>query len=44
MLQMRYAELVSEKQEAESRVALLEDKLMAEAEAINEAQLAEMDS
>ncbi|KAF9532437.1 pre-mRNA splicing factor component-domain-containing protein [Crepidotus variabilis] len=43
MLQMRYAELVSEKQEAESRVALLEDKLMAEAEAINEAQLAAME-
>ncbi len=40
MLQMRYAELVSEKEEAETRLADLEDKLMAEAEVINEAHLA----
>ncbi|KAI0086676.1 pre-mRNA splicing factor component-domain-containing protein [Irpex rosettiformis] len=43
MLQSRYAELENERQEAEARVAALEDKLMAEAEALNEAALAEME-
>ena len=42
MLQIRYGELVSEKEEAERRIVDLEDKVMAEAEAINEAQLAAM--
>ncbi|KJA27283.1 hypothetical protein HYPSUDRAFT_35122 [Hypholoma sublateritium FD-334 SS-4] len=44
MLQMRYAELAAEKQESESRVVLLEEKVMAEAEAYNEAQLSAMES
>ena len=44
MLQMRYSELVSEKQESEARVASLEDKLMADAEAYNEEQLAAMEA
>ncbi|KAI0693886.1 pre-mRNA splicing factor component-domain-containing protein [Cytidiella melzeri] len=43
MLQGRYAELESERQEVEARVAGLEDRLMAEAEALNEAALANMD-
>lgn len=43
MLQMRYAELAAEKQESESRVALLEEKVMAEAEAFNDAQLSAME-
>lgn len=43
MLQMRYAELVSEKEESETRLVNLEEKLMAEAEAINEAHLAAME-
>lgn len=43
LLQERYAELATEKRESESRVALLEEKMMAEAEALNEAQLASMD-
>lgn len=43
MLQMRYAELTAEKQESEARVALLEEKVMLEAEAYNEAQLAAME-
>ncbi|THG96828.1 hypothetical protein EW026_g5074 [Hermanssonia centrifuga] len=43
LLQGRYAELESERREAEGRVSLLEEKLMAEAEALNEAALAEMD-
>ncbi|KAF8876028.1 Cc.Cdc5 protein [Gymnopilus junonius] len=43
MLQMRYSELTAEKQESESRVANLEEKLMQEAEAYNEAQLAVME-
>lgn len=43
MLQGRYAELDSERQEVEARVAEFEDKLMAEAEALNEAALAEME-
>ncbi|KAF9557676.1 hypothetical protein CPC08DRAFT_668436 [Agrocybe pediades] len=42
MLQMKYAELTAEKSESESRVSILEEKLMAEAEAYNEAQLAAM--
>lgn len=44
MLQSRYAELDSERQDAEARVAALEDKLMAEAEALNEAALAEIEA
>ncbi|KAI0340146.1 hypothetical protein BDW22DRAFT_1431182 [Trametopsis cervina] len=40
-LQGRYAELDSERREAEARVAALEDKLMEEAEALNFASLAE---
>lgn len=43
MLQMHYAELAAEKEDAESRVAALEEKVMAEAEALNEAQLAAME-
>ncbi|KAF5331050.1 hypothetical protein D9619_005704 [Psilocybe cf. subviscida] len=43
MLQMHYAELAAEKQDAESRVAALEEKVMEEAEALNEAQLAAME-
>jgi len=43
MLQMRYSELTAEKQESESHVAHLEEKLMQEAEAYNEAQLAVME-
>lgn len=43
LLQERYAELAAERRESESRVALLEEKMMAEAEALNEAQLASMD-
>lgn len=43
MLQGRYAELEQERRAAEVRIAALEDKLMAEAEALNEAALAEMD-
>jgi pre-mRNA-splicing factor CDC5/CEF1 len=39
-LQERYGELESEKREAESRIAALEEKVMAEAEALNEAHLA----
>ena len=42
-LQERYAELVNEKREAEGRVSALEEKLMVEAEALNEAQLAAME-
>ena len=42
-LQGRYAELEQERRDAEARIAALEDKLMAEAEALNEAALAEMD-
>ncbi|KAF8163052.1 pre-mRNA splicing factor component-domain-containing protein [Crassisporium funariophilum] len=38
-LQMHYAELQSEKKDSEARVTLLEDRLMADAEAYNEAQL-----
>ncbi|KAF9496059.1 hypothetical protein BDN71DRAFT_1446773 [Pleurotus eryngii] len=42
-LQAQYAQLESERQEAEERVSALEDKVMANAEALNEAVLAEMD-
>ena len=44
MLQGRYAELELERREAEARVAALEEKLMADAEAANEAALAAMDA
>jgi pre-mRNA-splicing factor CDC5/CEF1 len=43
LLQERYAELEAERRESQSRVAILEEKVMAEAEALNEASLAEMD-
>lgn len=43
LLQERYSELDAERRESESRVAVLEEKMMAEAEALNEAHLAEMD-
>ncbi|TFK42841.1 pre-mRNA splicing factor component-domain-containing protein [Crucibulum laeve] len=43
LLQERYADLETEKRESESRVAILEEKMMAEAEALNEAQLAAME-
>jgi pre-mRNA-splicing factor CDC5/CEF1 len=41
-LQERYAELEFERRESQSRVSALEEKVMAEAEALNEASLAEM--
>jgi pre-mRNA-splicing factor CDC5/CEF1 len=41
LLQERYAELDSERREAQSRIAVLEERVMAEAEALNEAHLAE---
>ncbi|KAI6033209.1 pre-mRNA splicing factor component-domain-containing protein [Pisolithus orientalis] len=41
LLQERYAELERARRDAESRVAALEEKLMEEAEALNEAALAE---
>ena len=44
MLQGRYAELEHERRETETRITALEDKLMAEAEALNEAVLAETES
>ncbi|KII88811.1 hypothetical protein PLICRDRAFT_42049 [Plicaturopsis crispa FD-325 SS-3] len=44
MLQERYAELDAERRASEGRVAALEEKVMAEAEALNEAALAEMDA
>ena len=44
MLQGRYAELELERREAEAHVAALEEKLMADAEAANEAALAAMDA
>jgi pre-mRNA-splicing factor CDC5/CEF1 len=44
LLQRRYGELESEKREAEARIAALEEKVMAEAEALNEVQLAAMES
>lgn len=43
LLQGRYAELDGERRELVSRVSTLEEKLMAEAEALNEAALAEME-
>ncbi|KAF9264937.1 hypothetical protein L218DRAFT_958103 [Marasmius fiardii PR-910] len=43
LLQERYAELDSERRESEARVAALEEKLMAEAEALNEEHLAQME-
>ncbi|TFK26362.1 Cc.Cdc5 protein [Coprinopsis marcescibilis] len=42
-LQQRYAELDSERKEAEGRIGVLEDRLMAAAEALNEEALAAMD-
>ncbi|KIK92662.1 hypothetical protein PAXRUDRAFT_26637 [Paxillus rubicundulus Ve08.2h10] len=44
LLQERYAELDRERRDAESRVAVLEEKIMVEAEALNEAALAEMEA
>lgn len=43
LLQERYAELDAERRESEGRVAALEEKVMAEAEALNEAALADME-
>lgn len=43
LLQERYAELDQERREAASRVAALEEQIMAEAEALNEAALVEME-
>ncbi|KDQ59393.1 hypothetical protein JAAARDRAFT_56409 [Jaapia argillacea MUCL 33604] len=43
MLQSKYADLENERREAEIRVTALEEKVMLEAEALNEAALAEMD-
>ena len=40
--QERYAELDSEKREVESRIQTLEERVMAEAEALNEAHLTEV--
>lgn len=42
-LQDRYAELVSERRDAEERIAVQEERIMMEAEALNDAALAEMD-
>lgn len=42
-LQERYQELDSDRTESQVRIAALEEKLIAEAEALNEAALAEMD-
>jgi pre-mRNA-splicing factor CDC5/CEF1 len=42
-LQERYAELDLERKESEARVAALEERVMVEAEALNEAALAEME-
>ncbi|KAF9241884.1 pre-mRNA splicing factor component-domain-containing protein [Melanogaster broomeanus] len=44
LLQERYADLDRERRDAGSRVAALEEKIMAEAEALNEAALAEMEA
>ncbi|KAG1899891.1 pre-mRNA splicing factor component-domain-containing protein [Suillus fuscotomentosus] len=44
LLQERYAELDRERRDAESRVTVLEEKIMAEAEALNEEALAEMEA
>ena len=43
LLQMRYVELLSKKEDSETRVNFLEEKLMADAEVYNELQLAAMD-
>ena len=43
LLQVRYAELETERREAEGRVAALEERVMVEAEALNEAALAQME-
>jgi pre-mRNA-splicing factor CDC5/CEF1 len=43
VLQRRYAELDSERKESVARVAALEEKVMAEAESLNEAALAEIE-
>jgi pre-mRNA-splicing factor CDC5/CEF1 len=44
LLQEKYAELDGERREVGSRVTALEEKIMAEAEALNEAALAEMEA
>ncbi|KZT03429.1 Cc.Cdc5 protein [Laetiporus sulphureus 93-53] len=44
ILQERYAELDLERRESQARVTTLEEKIMAEAEALNEAALAEMEA
>ena len=43
VLQDRYAELVSERRDAEERIAAQEERIMMEAEALNDAALAEME-
>ena len=43
MLQDRYAELISERRDGEERVAAQEERIMLEAEALNDAALAEME-
>jgi pre-mRNA-splicing factor CDC5/CEF1 len=43
MLQDRYAELVSERRDSEERIAAQEERIMMEAEALNDAALAEME-
>ncbi|GBE79444.1 pre-mRNA splicing factor component-domain-containing protein [Sparassis latifolia] len=43
LLQERYAELEAERRESQARVAVLEERVMAEAEALNEAALAEVE-
>ena len=43
MLQDRYAELVSERRDVEERIAAQEERIMMEAEALNDAALAEME-
>lgn len=44
ILQTRYAELDTERRDSEARVAVLEEKVMLEAEAMNEAALAELET
>jgi len=43
LLQDRYAELVSERRDAEERITAQEERIMMEAEALNDAALAEME-
>jgi len=43
MLQDRYAELISERRDAEERITAQEERIMMEAEALNDAALAEME-